>query len=286
MNLHVVEIHYRDAYSAEERIVETEALRQAGVYEAVSDSVTFDTPALPPEEQTDDRIQNLGLLGGKIADAVARGLTAGRQVVVTGGNCSHLPGVIGGLQQALGPETRIGLVWFDAHGDFNTPRTTLSGMLGGMPVAVSAGLCYAPWRTLSHQQVPLPTDRIIMVDVRNLDEPEEQLIRATDVTIARDIDTLATAVKRLAAETDVIYLHIDLDVLDVALTPTHPTKEPNGLDLAQTLERVDLVLQTGKVRAFGLLAIFADGPEGRVTMDSAEQLMRGALERWHAVRDA
>ncbi|MEZ4614225.1 MAG: arginase family protein [Caldilineaceae bacterium] len=79
---------------------------------------------------------------------------------------------------------RIGLVWFDAHGDFNTPKTTISGMLGGMPVAVAAGLGYANWRLGSHIVAPLPTERILMVDVRNLDPLEEQLIHATAVAIA------------------------------------------------------------------------------------------------------
>ena len=83
---------------------------------------------------------HLGLIGGEIAEAVAAGRRAGEPALVAGGNCAAPPGVLGGLQQAHGPAARIGLVWFDAHGDFNTPRTTLSGMLGGMPVAVAAGL--------------------------------------------------------------------------------------------------------------------------------------------------
>src|SRR5690606_25950504 len=168
MDLHVVQIHYGDGRPAPNRELETTALQQAGVYDVAGGDVTFATPVLPEAKRDADRIVTLGRVCGQIAGAVADGIAAGRHVVVTGGNCSHLPGVIGGLQQAHGPAARIGLVWFDAHGDFNTPRTTLSGMLGGMPVAVSAGLCYAPWRELARQQVPLPTDRIVMVDVRNL----------------------------------------------------------------------------------------------------------------------
>ena len=60
-----------------------------------------------------------------------------------------VPGVFGGIQEAYGPTVRVGLLWLDAHGDFNTPRTTLSGMLGGMPVAVSAGLAWPNWRERS-----------------------------------------------------------------------------------------------------------------------------------------
>ena len=77
-----------------------------------------------------------------------------------------------------------------------------------MPVAVSAGLAYPRWRELSHIVAPLPTDRIVMVDVRNLDPAEETLIRATDITIARIADNyhgdvaLDTAVSNLVRPGD------------------------------------------------------------------------------------
>lgn len=282
MAMHVVEIRYHDGTPATERTREIEAFREAGVYDTAEGEVTFATPVVPEEQRTDDRIVNLGLIGGQIADAVAEGLGRGSRVVVTGGNCSHLPGVLGGIQQALGADARIGLVWFDAHGDFNTPRTTITGRLGGMPVAVSAGLCYAPWRMMAHQTVPLPTDRIVMLDVRNLDPKEEQLIRATDVTIVRRGDSLAEAVQRLAAETDVIYLHIDLDILDERLVSTHPTREPNGFDIEETVAAAETVLKTGKVPVMALVAVFAEGPGGDTTLQSASQLLRGCLERWRA----
>lgn len=285
MDFHVVQIHYSNGDPAPDRERETAALRQAGVY-AAAGQVTFATPSLPDLERDPDRIITLGRVCGQIAGAVADGLAAGARVVVTGGNCAHLPGVIGGIQQALGPATRIGLVWFDAHGDFNTPRTTRSGMLGGMPVAVSAGLCHATWRTLARQAVPLPTDRIVMVDVRNLDPDEERLIRATDVAITRDDAALAATVARLAAETDLIYLHVDLDVLDASLAPTHPTREPGGLTIPALLDRIDIVLRTGAVRAFGLVAIYARGPEEETTLSSAVEVMRGALARWRAASEA
>lgn len=282
MDLHVVEIRYHNSATSDDETPEHAAFRAAGVYAEGGGDVRIETPTLPDEERAEDQIVNLGLICGRIADSVAAGVEGGRKVLVTGGNCAHLPGVIGGLQQALGPAARIGLVWFDAHGDFNTPRTTLSGMLGGMPVAVSAGLCYPTWRALAHQPVPLPTDRIVMVDVRNLDPDEERLIRATDVTVIRRGDSLDNAVDRLAAETDFIYLHIDLDILDARFTPTHPTKESGGPDISETLNAVDAVIRSGKVGALGLVAVFSKGEGGETTLASATDLLRGSLARWRA----
>jgi arginase len=189
-------------------------------------------PKFPEDQRSNSAVQNLGILGGQIAEEVAAARREGRAVLMTGGNCCHITGVIGGLQDAHGPSARIGLVWFDAHGDFNTAKTTLSGMLGGMPVAVAAGLTHPAWRIGSHITAPLPTDRIILVDVRNLDLAEEQLIRATDTVIAAvnpgfPGEDLKTAVDQLAEKVDLIYLHIDSDILDEGYTPNHATKEPN-----------------------------------------------------------
>lgn len=196
----------------------------AGVFELLGEATVVE-PVFPEDQRVDEPTVNLGLLGGEIAGAVAKGRQAGKPVLVAGGNCAAVPGVLGGLQEADGPAARIGLIWFDAHGDFNTPRTTLSGMLGGMPVAVSAGLAYSRWRELSRQAAPLPTDRIVMVDVRNLDPAEEQLIHATDVVIAAAApglpgEDLGEAVAELAERCDVLYLHVDADISTSATSRT------------------------------------------------------------------
>ncbi len=288
MDLQVVGIRYWDDEPASGGSSPLDIYRTSGVFEesAAGGAVIVREPELPPDRRTADRIVNLGRLGGAIADAVAEGAGAGRRVVVVGGNCSHLPGVLGGLQDVHGPMAKIGLVWFDAHGDFNTPRTTPSGMLGGMPVAVSAGLCYAPWREGAHLAAPLPTDRIVMVDVRNLDPEEERLIRATDVTIASVAPGFAgdlplpDAIARLAARCDGLYCHIDLDVLDASLTPNHRTKEPGGPGVDETLAALRAVLATGKVVAFGLVAVDAAGGGADRSLRSALALLRGGLRGW------
>jgi arginase len=242
-------------------------------------------PALESSAVTDDPIVNLGRFNALVADATKAAIDHERRPVLMGGTCSHLIGMIAGLQQAYGATARIGLVWFDAHGDFNTPRTTHSGMLGGMPVAVSAGLCHAPWREIAGQVVPLPTDRIVFVDVRNLDPEEADLIHATDATIARfgadgSISEIRAAAARLAGQVDHIYLHIDSDVLDRSLQPNHPTAEPNGPDLATTNAAIAAVVATGKVRAYGVVSINPDGPEGEISLASGSELIRQGLAAW------
>jgi arginase len=287
MDIRVIEVRAANRPMKGEVPRELDSFRQSGVYAGAGGSVTYVRPWVEDDEFTSEPTEALALMGARIADEVARGFADGTNVVVAGGNCNVLPGVIGGLQQANGETARIGLVWFDAHGDFNTPKTSLSGMLGGMPVAVSAGLCFPEWRIAAHQTVALPTDRIIMVDVRNLDPAEETLVNATAISVVPvGGNALREAVQQLAAKTDLIYLHIDLDILDESLTPSHNTKEPNGPDIAQTLDAVQAVLDTGKVEAIGLVSVYPVGEGGDTSLASATELLTGMIRRWSASRAA
>ena len=171
--LMVIGVRYRGSRPAQDDERALDAYAASGVYQRAQAPVDVIEPTFPEGRREEEEADNIGLLGGAIADVVASARRQGKAVLMTGGDCTHVSGVLGGLQDAHGPAARIGLVWFDAHGDFNTPKTTLTGSLGGMPVAVCAGLAHPRWREGSHIVAPLPTDRIVMVDVRNLDEAEE-----------------------------------------------------------------------------------------------------------------
>jgi arginase len=227
----------------------------------------------------------IAYLGANIAAAVVDGLSADGNVLITGSNCTALVGVLAGFEQTFGPTARIGLAWFDAHGDFNTPKTTITGRIGGMPVAVAAGLAFPQWRAISGLAAPIPTNRIVMIDVRNLDPKERTLIEATDVSIAaieagRPGQPLAEAIHQLAAASDMIYLHVDQDVLDARFVPNHGTVEPNGPDIAATLAAIRMVLETGKVRGYGLVSVNVRGEGGRQSLDSALELLTHGVHAW------
>src|SRR4051812_39760580 len=283
--LHVVQIRYQGSDRALPGSDPVDAYVASGAYQRLGVATVIE-PAFPEDRRDDEPTINLGLIGGQIAEAVAAGRRAGKPVLVVGGNCASVPGVVGGLQEAHGPAAKIGLVWFDAHGDFNTPKTTLSGMIGGMPVAVSAGLAFPHWRQITGLDAPIPTDRIVMVDVRNLDPKERTLIEATDVTIAaiepgREGVAIQEAIDRLAAACDVIYLHIDEDVLDERYVPNHGTVEPNGPDMETTLRAIRTVLRTGKVRGYGLVSINVNGEGGKESLESGLQLLTKGIAAWH-----
>ncbi|MCE7987377.1 MAG: arginase [Caldilinea sp. CFX5] len=283
--LQVVGVRYRGSRLAQRDERSLDAYTAANVYHSASLPVTVVEPRFPDSRRQPVEPDNLGIMGGAIAQAVAEGVRAGRAILMSGGDCSHITGVFGGLQDVYGADVRIGLVWFDAHGDFNTPKTTISGMLGGMPVAVCAGLAYPKWRLGSHIVAPIPTERIVMVDVRNLDPLEEQLIRATDVVVAAPApgfpgEPLAPAIEQLAARCDLIYLHIDSDILDERYVPNHGTREPNGPDMAQVLDAIDTVMATGKVAAYAVVSVYGEGEGSAQSVASGIELIRGGLMTW------
>ncbi len=283
--LNVVGVRYRGSKVAERDERSLDAYLAADLYRAANVPVTVVEPRFPELRRAKTEPENLGILGGEIANAVASASRAGSAILMSGGDCSHITGVIGGLQAAHGADVRIGLVWFDAHGDFNTPKTTISGMLGGMPVAVAAGLGYARWRTASRIVAPLPTERILMVDVRNLDPLEEQLIRATDVTIAAPArgfpgQELAPAVAQLADRCDCLYLHIDSDILDESYVPNHGTREPNGPNMKQVVNAIKTVMATGKVAALAVVSVYGEGKGSERSVASGIELISEGLKSW------
>lgn len=283
--LHVIGVRYRGSQLAEgdERCLD--AFVSSAVYWDAGLPVTYGEPRLPEGRRLPDEPANLGLIGALIGDAVAQGRAAGRAVLVAGGDCTHAVGVFAGLQRVYGPASRIGVIWMDAHGDFNTPGTTRSGVLGGMPLAVCAGLCLRVWRERAGVVAPLPSDRILFVDARNLDAPEEQLIRATEATLAavapgrRGAD-LGPAIAALAARCDILYLHVDSDILDLSLVPNNSTGEPEGPDMAAVTAAIDLAMATGKVAAYAVVSVAGAGAGREISVASGTELIRAGLESW------
>ena len=231
---------------------------------------------------------------GHISELTAAALRSGNHVVMTGGGCSHAIGVAGGLRQALGKNARIGLIWLDAHGDINTPETTESGLLGGTPLAACAGLCkgkaYDEWLQAAGLVPALCEEDIILTDARDLDLKEAKVLQGTQVL---HLDTAAfndprhwqQAVENLANQVDVLYLHIDGDILDGKHTPDHFTIEFGGPDVDTVMANVRTVMGTGKVIAFSLVSIFFDNdkPGKEVSTLNGMRVLGAGLGAWQNV---
>ena len=175
------------------------------------------------------------------------------------------------------------MLFLDAHADFNTPETTLSGMLGGMPVAVAAGLCLRRLRLESGLDPAGPSARIVMAGLRDVDRLEQDLLEQHEVEVlsVEDIGAqsprLQQAMQHLASATDVIYVHVDMDVLDTNEVPGHPTAVPGGLSSDVLAVGLAEIVAYERVMALGIASTPAnDRDETGVARRAAHRLIAAA----------
>lgn len=227
----------------------------------------------------------MALANANFADIVREGLQDDLLTIGLEANCNDLLGMLAGLKyDSDGNARRVGLVFIDAHGDFNVPETTLSGMLGGMPVAMAAGHALHNIRQTAGLTDPLPMSHILWGGVRDLDPLEAERFREHEAQqfSVRDIRELSpnlmNQMSELADRVDVIYVHIDMDVLDPAEVPGHGLAVPDGPSSVALAEAMTLMFRNPKTIALGIASTPAGSldPDG-VSRRAALNLIEGAI---------
>ena len=225
-----------------------------------------------------------GLASGHLADMAAANRADGLLNLGFYNNCESLMGMLGGLRHSAAPPARIGLVWIDAHGDYNTPETTLSGMLGGMPVAIAAGDGLERMRRQARLDEPLPKENIVMVGVRDTDPLEQARIDEDGIPqiSTEDVRTLSdklhAEMQRLSTISDIIYVHVDLDVLDPAEVSGHPLTVPDGPTGAELGEAIRVMFTYPKTGALGIASYPHEDDPGQLTLKAIQRMVAGAIE--------
>jgi len=192
----------------------------------------------------------LAVLYAAVARAVAADVRRGGRPVVLTGDCAISLGIVAGLQ-AAGADPAI--VWFDAHGDVQTPETTASGYLGGMPLRLLTG--YRPELIAARLGLrPVPEHRIVLAGARDLDPPEVTYLDGAQIR-RREAAGLAPA----SVPGGPLYVHVDLDVIDAAGLPGLRYPAPGGPDAAQLAAALRMLLATGRVAALGLACTWYPG---------------------------
>ncbi len=238
------------------------------------------------QERQYGRWNRFGVANGHLAEIAATNEKARRFNIGLYNNCSSLSGMLGGLQQSGrdGRLLNVGLVWIDAHGDYNTPETTLSGMLGGMPVAIAAGHALTRMRIQSGLEIALPTEQIVMACVRDTDPLEQERIELSNIEhiSVQDIREGSPAVRhqmdRLSEATDLIYVHIDLDVLDPAEVSGHPLTVPNGPTSDELSRALKIMFTYDKAAALGIASYPHTADPDKTTLKAVYKLILGAID--------
>lgn len=204
-------------------------------------------------------------LGNLVADLATRG---NRPVSVAGDCCAAIP-VLGGLQRAgIDPV----LLWLDAHGDFNTASTTITGFLGGMPLAMMTGRGDQALMGVTGTR-PLPDSDVVLSDARDLDPAEGDLLRESGV---RQVDSPRLVSDALPPHRPV-YVHLDCDVLDPVSAPAMRYSVPGGPGLADLVRLGTVLHQSGRICAVSVTAwdveADADGRTGRACLSVLNALL-------------
>ena len=229
--------------------------------------------------------KRLGMALGHFSDVVAKNEREGWFTVGLLATCPSMPGLVAGLQHSgpPGKPLRIGMLWLDAHPDFNTPETTRSGSLGGMPVAVATGRALQVMRRDAKLDPPLADRQVVMGGVRLTDPLEQQLLDHSQIAqlSVEDLRHATPAVfaqlDRLSRSTDKIYVHIDMDVLDPREVEGHGNKVPNGPSSEQLASLFEQIFRRyPKASAIGFATI-PQTDEGGLSLAAVNRMIEGAV---------
>ncbi len=206
-----------------------------------------------------------------LAERVEDAIKDSKRPVSIAGDCCTAIGVLAGLQRARINPT---LIWFDAHGDFNTWETTPSGFLGGMPLAMIVGLGEQTMPQAIKQNF-LPENRVILCDARDLDLGERKLVEESEVIHLTD----AAFLLNYPLPSGPLWIHLDTDILPIEEAPAmnYPARGGPPSSLIESV--FNRLAQTNQVKAVSLSSwnpkLDTDGKSQKVCMDLLKALVTG-----------
>jgi arginase len=199
-----------------------------------------------PKIAGDDKQQRMTLIHKPLTTAVSNAIQSGKRPVSIAGDCCTTIGVVAGLQHAgINPT----LIWFDAHGDFNTWETTPSEFLGGMPLAMLVGKGEMTMMNGVHAK-PLPENQVILTDGRDLDPGEKMLVDGSNVLHITDPAQLLG----MPLPEGQLYIHFDVDILDPKDAPAMNYPAAGGPSVELLQQVFARLAESGQIAAISVSA--------------------------------
>ncbi|MGE5073064.1 MAG: arginase [Anaerolineae bacterium] len=234
-----------------------------GLGYTVHDTGNIEVPIAETCAITDTRLKYVDCIvpmARRAAGAVATSLQAGHFPLVLGGDHSLSLGSICGAAKVR----KIGVIWVDAHADFNTESTTPSGNIHGMPLAALCGMGDARLTQLWEGPVPVvDPQRVAIIGARDLDAGEKANLREAGVLVMgmEQIDrigmvaAMAKAIERVSRDVDGLYLSFDVDVMDSRHAPGVGTPVAAGLTQREGHLACEMVGETGKLVGMDMVEV-------------------------------
>jgi arginase len=230
---------------------------------AVEDKGNVDVPIAEICKITEPKLKYIDCIvpmARRVAGAVATSVQGGRLPLVLGGDHSIALGSIRGAAK----HKKLGLLWIDAHADFNTDETTPSGNIHGMPLAALCGLGDQRLVQLWDEAVPVVDPKnVVVLGARDLDAGEKKNLHEAGVTVLslEQIDrtgmyaAVSQAIEQISRNTDGIYLSFDVDSLDPRHAPGVGTPVSGGLTYREAHLACEMVAETGKLAGMDMVEV-------------------------------
>lgn len=251
-----------------------------------------DVPAPIPEtrvarDPAKKYIREISKVCQRLYAAVSQALAEGTLPLVLGGDHSLAAGSVAATaDQARAGGRGIGLIWLDAHGDMNTPATTSSGNVHGMPLAALLGSDPVEL-ALGKVRPAVRADRTAIIGLRNLDDLERDRIRHSGIHAftMKDIDrdgmaaVMANALAIVTDGTSGLHVSLDLDVCDPSIAPGVGTPVRGGLNYREAHLAMEMIADSGQLKALDLVEVNPILDTGNQTAVLATELACSALGR-------
>jgi arginase len=230
---------------------------------AIEDKGNIEAPIQEMCKITDPKLKYIDCIipmGRRVAGAVATSIQDKRFPLVLGGDHSLSVGSIRGAAK----HKKLGVIWIDAHADFNTPATTPSGNIHGMPLAALCGLGDSRLVSLWDETPPvLDPKRVAVIGARDLDPGEKQNLREAGVMVQsmEQIDrfgmvgAIEKCIERVSRDVDGIYVSFDMDSLDPRHAPGVGTPVPGGLTFREAHLACEMIAETGKLIGMDMVEV-------------------------------
>lgn len=233
-------------------------------------------------EQVDEKLLNLEevvSVNTALAEKVEAVIQKQRTPLVLGGDHSIAIGTLAGLSTKY---KNMGIIWFDAHADLNTPETTPSGNIHGMPLATSLGLGHERLTSILHAEPKIKQENIVIIGGRSIDEGERVLIKERGIKIytMHEIDRLGmthvmeeTMKYFRARKIDGLHLSLDLDALDPLYTPGVGTPVLGGISYRESHLAMEMIQESGLLTSAEFVEVNPILDERNKTADVAVALI-------------
>ena len=240
----------------------------------------WETETIEPPDPDDPEIVRIAEADRRLARSVRSAVRAGALPLVLAGNCNSCLGTTAGLDATAGS---LGVVWFDAHPDFDTPDRSL-GFFDGMGLAILTGNGWELLRDTIPGFTPVAERDVVLVGVRDIESHQRAPLEASSLRVLAGAsfgeEALTHALDDLRQRVSRVYLHIDLDALDPSEGRANPFAADGGLSLSALESAIDLVFARFEVSAAALTAydprLDGDGRMARAALHLLAAVARGA----------